>query len=80
MLKATALEYFDGKRAELARALQPTWSPQAIYLWDEIVPLAAARKLAELSGGRLEVIEDFYNAKGNITAEARKKHKPRRRA
>jgi hypothetical protein len=66
MLKQTALAHFGGRRADLARALHPAWSSSAIYLWGDIVPLAAARKLSELSGGKLEVIEDLYDEQGNI--------------
>ncbi len=64
--------YFGGKRVGIAKALEPHWSTSAVYLWKDVVPLAAARKLAELSEGRLEVIEDLYDQHGNI-----KKHKKR---
>ena len=78
MLKADALAHF-GLHSDIARALQPHWSTAAVYLWGEIVPLAAARKLAEVSGGKLVVVEELYDAKGNITQAAKKKHKSRRK-
>lgn len=65
MLTADALAHF-GKRSAIARALQPDWTHAAVYLWDDVVPLSAARKLADLSGGELTVVESLYDSKGNI--------------
>lgn len=78
MYTATAEAHFGGKRVHVARALDPLWSTSAVYLWDEVVPLAAARKLAELSDGKLEVIEELYDQHGNIKSiPVKKKHRKR---
>ena len=77
MLKSQALAFFK-TRAEIHRALG-SWTPQAVYLWDEIVPLSAARKLAEVSGGALVVDESLYDAKGSITAAAKEAYPPPRK-
>lgn len=74
MYTAKAESYFGGKRIHVARALDPHWSASAVYLWEDIVPLAAARKLAELSDGKLHVVEELYDQHGNII---KKKHKRR---
>lgn len=69
-----AEKFFGGKRADLARVLRDEWSTSAVYLWDEVVPLAAARKLCELSSGQLPVLNELYDSHGNII---RKKSKRR---
>lgn len=74
MFKAEAIAHFGGRRADLVRALEPDWSSSAVYLWGDIVPLAAARKLAERSGGKLAVVEDLYDTHGNIISASNKKH------
>jgi hypothetical protein len=66
MLIETAEKFYGGKRAGVARVLNEWWSQSAVYLWKDVVPLAAARKLSELSGGRLEVIDSMYDQHGNI--------------
>jgi hypothetical protein len=77
----TAQAFFGGRRADLAKALEGTWSASAVYLWKGVVPLAAAKKLAEITEGKLQVIEDFYDERGNIASEKDKilpaKHKRR---
>jgi hypothetical protein len=65
----TAQAFFGGRRADLAKALQGTWSASAVYLWKGVVPLAAARKLSEMTEGKLQVIEDLYDERGNIASE-----------
>lgn len=73
MYTKAAESFFGGKRIHVARALEPHWSLSAVYLWEEIVPLAAARKLAELSGGKLPVIDELYDDHGNIIKKKQKR-------
>ena len=84
MLTQTAQAYFGGRRADLARVLEPDWSASAVYLWKRVVPLAAARKLSEIAKGELPIIETLYDGKGNILDPADKilppPKKQRRRA
>jgi hypothetical protein len=77
MLKSQALAFYK-TRAGIHRALG-SWTPQAVYLWEEIVPLSAARKLAEASGGALSVDESLYDEKGCITAAAKETYPPPRK-
>jgi hypothetical protein len=76
MLTNTAQAYFGGRRADLARVLSNDWSASAVYLWKGVVPLAAARKLAEITKGELQVLDDLYDEKGNIVNPADKILKP----
>ncbi len=78
MLTDTAQSFFGGRRADLAKALDGNWSASAVYLWKGVVPLAAARKLAEITEGKLQVIEELYDERGNIASDDDKilpKHK-----
>jgi hypothetical protein len=70
MLLASAVSHFQGK-PNIVRALEGAWTKAAIYHWDRVVPLAAARKLAEKAGGALPVDESLYDEKGNIRPDAR---------
>ncbi|HEY3494559.1 MAG TPA: hypothetical protein VGK73_07730 [Polyangiaceae bacterium] len=65
MLTKTAETHFGG-RAGIARALGPSRTVSAVYQWKDVVPLAAARKLAELSGGVVPVVDDLYDQYGRI--------------
>lgn len=69
MFTKTAQSFFGGKRSHLAQALKDDWSVSAVYLWKGVVPLAAARKLEEISGGKLQVIADLYDDHGNIVSQ-----------
>ena len=89
MFTKTAQSYFGGKRSHLAQALKDEWSVSAVYLWKGVVPLAAARKLEEITDGKLQVIPDLYTDRGSIASPEDKilpdpdkikpKHKPKRR-
>jgi hypothetical protein len=70
MLTQTAEKFF-GERKGIAKALSSTKqrSVSAVYQWDDVVPLAAARRLAELSGGELQVVEELYDEFGHIRRE-----------
>jgi hypothetical protein len=65
MLTQTAESHFGG-RAGIARVLAPSRTVSAIYQWGEVVPLAAARQLAELSGGAIAVADNLYDQYGRI--------------
>ncbi len=69
MFTKTAESFFGGKRIHLANALRDCWSSSAVYLWKGVVPLAAARKLVEISDGKLQVIPDLYDERGNIASQ-----------
>ncbi len=87
MFTKTAQSYFGGKRSHLAQALKDDWSVSAVYLWKGVVPLAAARKLEQITEGRLQVIPDLYDDRGSIVnpedkilpRDHVKKHKSKRR-
>lgn len=64
-MRIEVAEKFFGGRAGIVRAL-PNRTKGAVYHWEHVVPLAAARKLAELSGGSLAVDESLYNEFGHI--------------
>ncbi len=72
MLTKTAESFFGGKRCHLANALKDDWSVSAVYLWKGVVPLNAARKLQEITEGKLQVIEDLYDERGSIVSRADK--------
>ncbi len=72
MFTKTAESFYGGKRSHLAQALRDDWSTSAVYLWRGVVPLAAARKLEQISGGKLQVIADLYDERGNIANPADK--------
>lgn len=72
MYTKTAETFFGGKRFHLAQALKDEWSASSVYLWKRVVPLNAARKLAELSEGKLKVLEDLYDDHGSIANVADK--------
>lgn len=76
MLIETAESFFGG-RAHIARALGPNRSVSAVYQWTDIVPLAAARRLQELSNGELRIVESLYDEHGR--AIHKKKSKKRKR-
>ncbi len=65
MLTKTAERYFEG-RAGIVRALEGSRSVSAVYQWGDVVPLAAARRLATLADGKLEVVESMYDELGRI--------------
>lgn len=65
MLTSTAESHFGG-RAGIARALNGSRTVSAIYQWGEVVPLAAARRLAALSEGAIPVVESMYDELGKI--------------
>jgi hypothetical protein len=65
MLTQTAELHFGG-RAGIARVLAPKRTQSAIYQWGEVVPLAAARDLALLSGGAIGVDDGLYDQYGRI--------------
>lgn len=65
MLTASALAHF-GTRSNIARALAGSRTVGAVYQWGEVVPRAAAIKLASQSDGILEVDESLYNEFGHI--------------
>lgn len=86
MFTKTAESFFGGNRAKLAQALKDGWSASAVYLWKGVVPLAAARKLEQISEGKLQVIPDLYDERGSIAnpqdkilPSPEKKHKSKRR-
>lgn len=88
MFTKTAESFFGGKRSHLAQALKDDWSTSAVYLWRGVVPLAAARKLEQISDGKLQVIPDLYDERGSIVNpddkiiprdNAAKKHKSKRK-
>lgn len=74
MLLKTAEEFFGGC-AQIARLLSSseTRTVSAVYQWKEkgVVPLMAARQLAQLSRGKLKVDDSLYDQYGRI-----KHHKP----
>jgi hypothetical protein len=70
MLLASAVSHFKGK-PNIVRALEGAWTKGAVYRWERVVPLAAARRLAEKSAGALPVDESLYDEKGNIRPDAR---------
>lgn len=74
MLTATAESHFGG-RAGIARVLtaDKRRTISAVYQWGDVVPLAAAHELAELSGGACSVVDDLYDRYGRII----RKHKKR---
>lgn len=73
MFTKTAESFFGGKRSNLARALKDGgWSASAVYLWRGVVPYAAARKLEQITDGKLQVIPDLYDERGNIANPADK--------
>jgi hypothetical protein len=65
MLTASAEAHFGG-RSDIARALKGSRTIAAVYQWGEVVPRAAALKLADLSAGKLTVDESLYNEFGHI--------------
>jgi hypothetical protein len=86
MLTDTAINHF-GRKFRIAQLLKPDWTISAVYMWEDVVPHAAAQKLAQLSEGKLEVIESLYDSHGNIIrteaekrAAARKRKKRKKRA
>jgi hypothetical protein len=84
MFTNIAQSFFGGRRIDLAKALEGDWSASAVYLWKGIVPLAAARKLEKITEGKLRVIEELYDERGNIVSAndkilPAKKHKSKRR-
>jgi hypothetical protein len=58
MKTADALAFYKDNGATLARAAGV--SRQAMYQWGEYVPEAVARRLDELTGGRLAFKSDDY--------------------
>ena len=75
MLTQTAESHFGG-RAGIARALATHRTVSAIYQWGDIVPLMAARELAEKSGGAIQVDESLYDRYGRpLRKPIRKRHK-----
>jgi hypothetical protein len=63
MLIETAESFFQG-RSGIAKALGDNRSVSAVYQWWEVVPLAAARRLEELSSGQVRVVESMYDELG----------------
>jgi hypothetical protein len=76
MLLRNAVEHF-GSCANIAHHLEGLCLPSAVYQWQGkgVVPLWAARKLAEISDGHLHVDESLYDPKGR----ALRLPKPKRR-
>jgi hypothetical protein len=72
----TAQAFFGGRRANLAKALHGIWSASAVYLWKGVVPLAAAKKLSEITKGELQVVEELYDERGSIASVSDKILKP----
>lgn len=68
MLTKLAESHF-GSRAAIAHVLAGNRSVSAVYQWKDIVPLAAARRLATLSEGALSVDESLYDEQGKIIPE-----------
>jgi len=64
MLKETALQFFGGSAAEVARAINRT--PSAVTEWPEIVPEGMAYKLQVVTGGRLQVDPSCYRKKESV--------------
>jgi hypothetical protein len=64
MLTQSAESRF-GSRAAIARALAGHRSVAAVYHWGDVVPLAAARRLAAIDG-ELVVDESLYDEFGKI--------------
>jgi hypothetical protein len=69
MLLKTAEEYFGGCK-QIARLLSSTdtRTVSAVYQWKEkgVIPLVAARQLAQLSRGKLKVDDSLYDQYGRI--------------
>lgn len=65
MLKADALKYFKGSKAELAKVAGV--STPSIYSWGDVVPEARAARIHAATGGALPYDPEFYA-----------KHDPRR--
>jgi hypothetical protein len=76
MLIETAIARF-GSCADIARVLDGACFPSAVYQWQRkgVVPLWAARKLSDATGGELRIDESLYDAKGRISVPAKKKRK-----
>jgi hypothetical protein len=72
MLTKNAHAHFGPRRADIAHALGDCRSASAVYQWDEVVPLAAARRLAVLSNGALTVDESLYDEMGRIIPRPKK--------
>ncbi len=71
MLTKTAEGFFGGRKG-IAKALS-TRTAAAVYLWDDVVPLMAAKELSELSGGKLNVEESLYDRYGRIIRKTKKR-------
>jgi hypothetical protein len=65
MLTQSAESHFGG-RAGIAKALAGSRTMSAVYQWGEVVPLGAARRLAALSEGKCQVVEELYDDLGRI--------------
>lgn len=81
MLMQTAISRFH-RCSEIAKALDGACFPSAVYQWKRkgVVPLWAARKLSEATGGELLVDESLYDAKGRIAVPVVSPKKKRRAA
>lgn len=66
MLVKDAEEYF-GSRLAIIKALGSR-TRSAIYQWDEVVPLMAARELESLTNGALKVDYGLYGKSGHIAS------------
>jgi hypothetical protein len=62
----TDAEQFFGGRKGIAQALSDRRSLSAVYQWEHAVPLAMARRLAEISQGKLSIDESVYDEMGRV--------------
>lgn len=69
MLLKTAVEHFGGCK-QIASILSSTEmrTVQAVYQWKKkgVIPLAAARQLAQISRGKIKVDDSLYDQYGRI--------------
>lgn len=69
MLTKSAEKHF-GSRSDIARVLKGRRTVSAVYQWGDVVPLMAARTLAELSEGKVPVDESLYDQYGRIESKS----------
>jgi hypothetical protein len=69
MLVKDAEAHFGG-RSGIVKIMTPGWTKSAVYQWDDVVPLMAARRLEFLSGGALRVNYALYSKSGHIESNA----------
>lgn len=65
MFTSAAEKHFGGRKG-IARVLAGIRSTAAVYLWGDVVPRAAAKRLEALSNNQVPVDESLYDEHGKI--------------